>query len=413
MVATGVSSNTELYALIMCFLGEISMTSAYGRESYMDNNEMKDNMDSPVGEKMPLNGFEQSQMSQGMPQQFGQSMMPMGGFGQPQFGQGMMPQGQFGQMPMGQEMPQGQFGQMPMGQGMPQGQFGQMPMGQGMPQGQFGQMPMGQGMPQQFNQMPMGQGMPQQFGQMPIDSFGQPQFGQGMPQGQFVQGMMPQGQFSQSNSMMQPEYSQQFAPQGFGQQMPPQGKTPGKGKKIAIIASISALVVAGIVIALIMILGKSGKGASSPEAAAKAFLEAWADNDVDKMIQYSIPDDLKDAAEKYVRSEEYSYYNRRFNSLKEAYEYGYIRNLNDGTKVRNLAAELGDKATEKDIKESEAYIKEYYGADIDIQEMVRVKLEFEVRDDGYYEGEWEKERIRFDVYKTGGKWYVFPDRVLD
>ena len=162
-----------------------------------------------------------------------------------------------------------------------------------------------------------------------------------------------------------------------------------------------------------MILGKSGKGASSPETAAKTFLEAWADNDVDKMIQYSIPDDLKDAAEKYVRSEEYSYYNRRFNSLKEAYEYGYIRYLNDGTKVRNLAAELGDKATEKDIKESEAYIKECYGADIDIQEMVRVKLEFEVRDDGYYEGEWKKERIRFDVYKTGGKWYVFPDRVLD
>ena len=380
----------------------------------MDNNEMKDNMDSPVGENMPLNGFEQSQMSQGMPQQFEQSMMPMGGFGQPQFGQGMMPQGQFGQMPMGQGMPQGQFGQMPMGQGMPQGQFGQMPMGQGMPQGQFGQMPMGQGMPQgQLGQMPMSQGMPHQFEQMPMNGFGQPQFGWGMPQGQFVQGMMPQGQFGQPNSMMQPEYSQQFTPQGFGQQMPPQGKTPGKGKKIAIIASISALVVAGIVIALIMILGKSGKGASSPEAAAKAFLEAWADNDVDKMIQYSIPDDLKDAAEKYVRSEEYSYYNRRFNSLKEAYEYGYIRHLNDGTKVRNLAAELGDKATEKDIKESEAYIKECYGADINIQEMVRVKLEFEVRDDGYYEGEWEKERIRFDVYKTGGKWYVFPDRVLD
>ena len=52
----------------------------------MDNNEMKDNMDSPVGENMPLNGFEQSQMSQGMPQQFGQGMMPMGDFGQPQFG---------------------------------------------------------------------------------------------------------------------------------------------------------------------------------------------------------------------------------------------------------------------------------------------------------------------------------------
>ena len=384
----------------MCILGEISMMSAYGRESYMDNNEMKDNMDSPVGEKMPLNGFEQSQMSQGMPQQFGQSMMPMGGFGQPQFGQGMMPQGQFGQMPMEQGMPQGQFGQMPMGQGMPQGQFSQMPMGQGMPQGQF-------------SQMPMGQGMPQQFGQMPMGSFGQPQFGQGMPQGQFGQGMMPQGQFGQPNSMMQPEYSQQFAPQGFGQQMPPQGKTPGKGKKIAIIASISALVVAGIVIALIMILGKSGKGASSPEAAAKAFLEAWADKDVDKMIRYSIPDDLKDAAEKYVRSEEYSYYNRRFNSLDEAYEYEYIRNVDKGTKVRNITVEISRKANDSNIKETEAYIKEHYGTDMDIQEMVRLKVEYEFTYDGYYDGEWAEEDMMLEVYKTGGKWYVFPDRVLD
>ena len=380
----------------------------------MDNNQITNN-DLNKSADGQTSGQEKNLWPQGSGQngqgQFnGQNQFGQGQFnGQNQFGGQFDGQPQFNQFNQGQFGGQNQFGQGQFG-GQPQfNQFGQSQFGGQNPylQGQFnGQNQFGG----QFN----GQN---QFGGP--NQFVQPQFG---GQGQFGgQNPYGQGQFNGQPqfgqpAMMMPEYGQQYFQQPqFGQNGPSNGtKTSGKRKKIAIISIASVLAVAGIVIAILMIFGKSGKGAKTSEEAAKEFLQVWAAHDVDKMIQYSLPDDLKSAAEKYIKSTDYTYYNKSVGSLKEAYEYSYCRHVEDDTQIRNLTTEVVRKAEKSEIEESEEYIKAVLGTKVDIEEIVRVKVRFEYKGgQGYYSEKWYDESERFDVYKTDGKWYVFPEYIID
>ena len=142
-----------------------------------------------------------------------------------------------------------------------------------------------------------------QFGQQPQQSYGQPQLAQNT-------------------------YQQGFPPQGDGQQPPqPKEKKPLSKKKIGIICGAAAVVVAAVLLIFVFKIFGGGRGASTSEEAAVEFLKAWADNDIDEMIKYSLPKELESAAEKYVKSDDFAYYYKNVGSLEDAYEYYYIRDI--------------------------------------------------------------------------------------
>ena len=299
----------------------------------------------------------------GQPQQYGQ---PMGGYqqGYPQ---------QF------QQYGQPQFGQMAGGyqQGYPQQNMQQY----GQPQ--FGQMAGGyqQGYPQQ-NMQQYGQS---QYDQQPQQSYGQPQFAQNT-------------------------YQQGFPPQGDGQQPPqPKEKKPLSKKKIGIICGAAAVVVAAVLLIFVFKIFGGGRGASTSEEAAVEFLKAWADNDIDEMIKYSLPKELESAAEKYVKSDDFAYYYKNVGSLEDAYEYYYIRDIGGKISVRNVSAEVTKTYDKSDVDEANQYFSKYFNVKLDIEDFVRVKVKFECKGGSYYKDNWSEESTKVTVFKVDGKWYVFPE----
>ena len=308
------------------------------------------------------------------------------------------------------QQPTAQTGAQPGGQAYPQ-QYGQPA---GYPQG-YGQQ-FQQPYPQQFQQ-----GYPQQF-QQPYQQAGanmyQPypqQYGQqaGYPQGygqQFQQPGYPQ-QFQQPYPQPDANMYQQQFPQQYGQpgQMPqPKAKKPlSKKAKIFIFGGIGLAVVAAILI--FFVFGGGSRGASTGEEAAKEFLQAWADKDVDEMIKYTLPKDLESAAEKYIKSDEFANYYTRLNSLEEAYQKFYLKGMAGDVKVRNITTEITKEYTAADCEEASYYMNKQYDVNIKIEAMQRVRIEFEVTGGGYYKDKWENEHEKVTVYKYDGKWYVFPE----
>ncbi len=317
---------------------------------------------SQVGNEKPQ--FEQSQMGNGQMQ-----------FVQPQFDQAQ------------QVYNQQQFGQQ-MGNG--QQQFGQ-------PQyGQYGQQPQ------------MGYVQQPQFGQS------QPQFGQSQPQF----GQSQYGQYGQQAQFGQPQFEQNPYLQGFPQQgywqQPPQPVQPGQKKglskkaKIGIFGGIGALVVAAVLLIFVFKIFGGSKGANTAEEAAEEFLRAWAACDADKMIDYSLPDDLQAAAEKYVTSSEFQNRYGDIKSLKDAYKRCYA--LSAKADIHSIETEVKKTYDQDYIKESENYIKRNYDVDIKIEAIKRIRISVVCSFDG---GKEMEDSAKVDVYQVDGRWYVFPEEVLD
>ncbi|MGI8679536.1 MAG: Rv0361 family membrane protein [Jatrophihabitans sp.] len=155
--------------------------------------------------------------------------------------------------------PQGQPGPYEQGQPGPYGQPGQY----GQQPGQYGAQPaQPYGQPGQYGQQPG------QYGAQPAQPYGQPGPYGGQP-----------GQYGQ------PAYGDQYG-QGYGQPggQPPYGPPQSGNANKTIFAALGVVVVAGVVVLVLFLTGVFGGNSantSSPKAAAKSFLDAAKNRNLD------------------------------------------------------------------------------------------------------------------------------------
>lgn len=169
---------------------------------------------------------------------------------------------------------------------------------------------------------------------------------------------------------------------GSGVELPPTPLTPPttppkpNWKKIAIITALSVLLVAAIVVAVILIVKKTGVH-SSPEKVAVHFVEGFAQRDTDK---------VKESVHKKMKAEysDLSDYEGSFNGKT-------IENIKAGTPI-NVASD--------DMKLYKAALKLGYDLDLDDAKIVRVTFELS---DGK-----NTEQSSLDVVcgKIDSSWYV-------
>ncbi|MCR5226117.1 MAG: hypothetical protein K6E27_02740 [Eubacterium sp.] len=348
---------------------------------------------------------------QGTPQQapqssqFGQPQQPQGGqFGKPQ-GAPQQPQGgQFGgqpQQPQGGQFgkPQGQMQQAPQG-----GQFGQpqqpvqQPQGGqfGKPQGQMQQAPQGGqfgGQPQQpqGGQFGKPQGAPQQA----------PQGGQFGGQPQQPQGSNPYGQ--QASSAPTPGmvyndkpaggaggYGQpggQFGGPGSGGPKPPQPPKSG-GNKTGLIIGIAAgaVVLIGIIVAVILALG--GKNIKGAEEASLGFVQAYSDLDFETMRSY-VPDEIAD-------DDDYEFNEDDTEEMQELLEsFGF--ELKDPEIVES--ERIDPKATAKEMNDK-------FDTSFKFKNAARVVVDATMSITFFGETSEDEVEFEFTCGKIGGKWYI-------
>jgi len=302
----------------------------------------------------------------------------------------------YGQNPYGQQYgaPQG-YGApnagYPNAQGYAQNPYGQYGAGYGQPQQGYGQTPQG------YPQSPYGQGQ---------QVYGQAQHAYGSQQAN------PQtpGYPSPSANPAQPgDPSQPGA--DYGIPAPKKSK-----KKLIIIAScIAGAIVIGLV--LFFVLGGSKGGSDSPEAAIKSFMNAWADHDIDKLIDLSIPKSKRSAVEKLL--EEDGYFKKRAD-LKAVYEDDYYDDYDmspsSSFSIRNVSPKLLEECPASDLNDiNEEYAEE--GLNLNIKAARRYRVYYEISGNSgylsYYHGnDWDEDDIDLYTYKVDGKWYVLPE-VLD
>lgn len=151
-----------------------------------------------------------------------------------------------GQPPYGGPAPYPQYGPPGQPYGQPAQPYGQQP---GQP-GQPGQPP-GQPYGQPYGQQPGPYGAPGQYGE---------QYGQQYP------GQYGQGQYGQTGQWGQPPYG---PPGGYGPGGPGGGAPRNRGPMIALIVA-GVVVLAGVVVALVLLLGRHGSTPTAGRAAASS-----------------------------------------------------------------------------------------------------------------------------------------------
>ena len=277
-----------------------------------------------------------------------------------------------------------------------------------------------QGYPGQQGQGFTQQGYPAQQGQ----GFTQPvypgQQGQGFTQqgypGQQGQGFTQQGYpGQQGQGFNQTGYpsSNGYNMQGYGQ---PKPKKPVNKKLL--IAIISTVALAAILAVVLILVLKPKTGAKTKEEAAEEFLKAWCSLDADTMIKYSLPKNIQDKAFKYAKEEYSYYYSSNITNLKEMYQRAYFGRYYDSSdkfEVRNIKVHDYDYYGSNDDldEEIESFFSRHLNVDLDVQDAVEVRVDFEYYESGYYGNYWEDEYEYFYMYKVKNRWYVFPEDVID
>ncbi len=159
--------------------------------------------------------------------------------------------------------------------------------------------------------------------------------------------------------------------------------------KIIIIVAVVAVVIVGAIILLTSVGG--GKGASSPEKAVEAYVEAINDRDSDKIVDICYPSKALSVAKKERNKERDDFIediDDRFDDTEDS--YGKSWEIED-LEIKKV----------KDMKEDELEeLTDEWDDDclINISDAKTVKIEFEFNDK-----EKEEELV---VVKYKGKWYI-------
>ena len=252
------------------------------------------------------------------------------------------------------------------------------------------------GQPQQGFTQPVYPGQPQQGVTQPVYP-GQPQQG-------FTQPGFNQTGYPSSNG---------YNMQGYGQPKPK--KPVNKKLPIAIISTVALAAILAVVLILVL---KPKTGAKTKEEAVEEFLKAWCSLDADTMIKYSLPKNVQDKAFKYAKEEYSYYYSSNITNLKEMYQrayFGRYYDFSDKVEVRNIKVHDYDYYGSNDDldKEIESFFSRYLNVDLDVQDAVEVRVDFEYYESGYYGNYWEDEYEYFYMYKVKNRWYEFPEDVID
>ena len=347
------------------------------------------------------------------------------GFGQPQQAQGYgVPQQGYGVPQQGYGAPQPAQGyvhpQQAQGYGVPQPAQGygapQQAQSYGQPQQAQGygapQQVQGYGTPQPVQgygtpQPAQGFGAPQQvqgYGQSQ-QGFGAPQQAQGYGAPQQIQGygQPQQGYDTQYGQVQQaygaPQWNQQFsAPAGPDHSAP----SSGKGKKIAILCSIIA-VVAAIALVLIFVVFKPGDyGKESVEELSRFYIESMSKRDYKSLAKLILPSKYKSNVDNWVR--------RQYNmSTEDMLSAEMNSRFSADFEARYLRMEQNKTYDAEDIRGTELDYKEKFNVEIKIEEMVRVKIYFEYKGQGpgdEYKAGWTEDDNRMVMLKIDGKWYL-------
>lgn len=223
----------------------------------------------------------------------------------------------------------------------------------------------------------------------------------GAPQGAQQSNTQPveQGVQQQSNaqpvgqSVQQQSYTQPDQSYIYQQPIKTSGKFSAKGAALL----VGIVVVALGVIYLLFQLFTGGSG--SIEKAVEEYYEAICDKDGDTLLEVTCTDSMVRALEESsgYEKDDIAY------ALEVAIDYSY----EDFGKVRNVKVEEQDKMTKAELSQGLEEIKDETGVDVKISEMREVEVTFEYYDT-YYE-EWDEDTEYLIVYKSGSKWYVFPD----
>lgn len=223
----------------------------------------------------------------------------------------------------------------------------------------------------------------------------------GAPQGaQQQSNVQPVEQGAQQQSNAQPveqgaqqSYTQPDQSYIYQQPVKTSGKFSAKGAALL----VGIVVVALGVIYLLFQLFTGGSG--SIEKAVEEYYEAICDKDGDTLLEVTCTDSMVRALEESsgYEKDDIAY------ALEVAIDYSY----EDFGKVRNVKVEEQDKMTKAELSQGLEEIKDETGVDVKISEMREVEVTFEYYDT-YYE-EWDEDTEYLIVYKSGSKWYVFPD----
>ncbi len=204
----------------------------------------------------------------------------------------------------------------------------------------------------------------------------------------------------------QTQYDTQGQPYGYDNTQTvadPYGSyTPAPKKKISKntiigIAAVAVVAVA-VIVALILIIGGLGKGESSPEAAAEAYIEALSKLDADKLLD-CIPDEVLEAAAEDL-------YDGSLKELKKEFREEYEEAKEDGWDIKvKVKVKENEKVSRDELKE----LKEEYedkDCDIKISEArdITVKLTVKGEIDGEDIDETNEQKVR--VIKVGRRWYI-------
>lgn len=191
----------------------------------------------------------------------------------------------------------------------------------------------------------------------------------------------------QQQSYAQPDQSYIY------QQPATNAKFPAK----AAILLVGIVVVALGVIYLVFQLVTGGSG--SVEKAVKEYYEAICDKDGDTLLDATCTDSMIKALEETSGYEK----DDIADAMEEAVGYSY----EDYGKVKDIKIEEQDKMTKAELREGLEGIKEETGVDVNISEMRQVEVTYKYYDT--YDKEWNEDSEYLTVYKSGSKWYVFPD----
>lgn len=216
------------------------------------------------------------------------------------------------------------------------------------------------------------------FGQQAADPFGQP--------APMAQPMMAQPM------MAQPAADPYAAPaqgaQNWGPTMQP--KKSGKGARIAIISTISALV-AVVILVVVLLFACGGSGAASIDEALDMYFEALTDKDLDGVEDIMYPSIFSEVYDEEIFEE-------------EEFVENLIDDANPGDgkpKFGNIKIEEKNKMSAEVIAKANTNLEDYddyikIESGVDIRGTIAIKVD----------GENHTYRLKASLVKADGDWYI-------
>ena len=164
---------------------------------------------------------------------------------------------------------------------------------------------------------------------------------------------------------------------------------------------IGGSILAGVLVLFLIVkmfggaLFSSG-GASSPESAAKNFIQArYGDANAEEVLSVMLPDQAKKAFDTYVRL------NKGISGAEKLRE---DLDINDSFKLRNVKEDNSDIMTGDSLTSVKDEIKKQLGVDVNVEAAKKMTMSFERKHGD--DGEWKESKIRFYCYKSDGRWYA-------